>query len=114
MTRDVSIFFRKPRPGVERHYARTEDGWEIALHRFPNDGAVRAGRSPVLFCHGLGANRYNLDAPGSLSLARWMWAEMDWPEPLLWFATLCVLPIITLIIAEGFARIVQAVHSQSD
>ena len=46
--------------------------------------------------------------------ARWMWVEMDWPESLLWFATLCVLPIITLIIAEGFARIVQAVHSQSD
>jgi hypothetical protein len=43
-----------------------------------------------------------------------MWAEMDWAEPLLWFATLCVLPILTLIIAEGFARIVQTVHSQSD
>ena len=46
--------------------------------------------------------------------ARWMWAEIDWSEPLLWFATLCVLPIITLITTEGLARIVQAVHSQSD
>ena len=26
----------------------------------------------MLLCHGLGANRYNLDAPGQLSLARWL------------------------------------------
>ena len=75
MTGGVSILSRKPRPKVERHYAQTQDGWKIALHRYPNDEAVRAGRRPVLLCHGLGANRFNLDAPGRLSLARWIWAQ---------------------------------------
>ena len=46
----------------ERHFGRTADGWTIALHR--RRAAVHVpGRLPVLLCHGLGANRFNLDAP---------------------------------------------------
>lgn len=57
----------KPR----RHYAKTADGWKIALHRYEPKRA-RKGQVPILMCHGLGANRYNLDAPGDLSMARWL------------------------------------------
>jgi pimeloyl-ACP methyl ester carboxylesterase len=53
-------------------YAETSDGWKIALYRYlPKNGPI-PGQAPILLCHGLGANRYNLDAPGRLSLARWL------------------------------------------
>jgi pimeloyl-ACP methyl ester carboxylesterase len=52
-------------------YAETVDGWKIALYRYvPKDGPIE-GQSPIVLCHGLGANRYNLDAP-RLSLAKWL------------------------------------------
>ena len=59
---------RELRP--ETTFAKTTDGWKIALHRYRPRGGVQAGQAPILLCHGLGANRYNLDAPGKLSLAR--------------------------------------------
>lgn len=52
----------------EVHWARTEDGWRLALHRVKP--ATRRYREPLILCHGLGANRYNLDWPGQ-SLARY-------------------------------------------
>src|SRR5262245_43087892 len=52
----------------EIHYAKTGDGWQIAVTRYrpekPN------GREPVLLCHGIGTNRFNLDLTDELSLAR--------------------------------------------
>jgi pimeloyl-ACP methyl ester carboxylesterase len=52
------------------YYARTRDGWRIALHRYrPTGGATY--REPVFLCHGLGSNRFDLDAPGT-SLARYL------------------------------------------
>jgi len=48
------------------------DGWKIALVRYQPAGGPRVGHPPILLCHGLGANRFNLDAPGSISLARWL------------------------------------------
>jgi len=56
---------RKPK----RYFAKTADGWRIALHRYEPD-RKRPDQAPVLLCHGLGANRYNLDGPGALSMAR--------------------------------------------
>ncbi len=56
----------------ERHYAKTIDGWKIALHRYTSRRRALPDQSPILLCHGLGANRYNLDAPGKLSLAKWL------------------------------------------
>ncbi len=54
-----------------RYSARTSDGWDLALYRY-GPSLPLPGQSPVLLCHGLGANRYNLDAPGEISLARWL------------------------------------------
>ncbi|MBI3072402.1 MAG: alpha/beta fold hydrolase [Deltaproteobacteria bacterium] len=53
-------------------FAQTEDHWKIALWRF--QGAGRR-QHPVLLCHGLGANRFNLDAPGENSVARYLQRE---------------------------------------
>ncbi|MCC6641234.1 MAG: alpha/beta fold hydrolase [Deltaproteobacteria bacterium] len=51
-----------------RYYARTRDGWNIALYRYtPRRGAHA---TPVLLCHGMGSNRFNMDGPGTTSLAR--------------------------------------------
>ena len=43
----------------ELRFARTQDGWEVALARRKPRGAPRL--PPVLLCHGLAANRANLD-----------------------------------------------------
>ncbi len=66
-------FFREKRIR-ERHFGKTPDGWNIALHRIPQR-RVDNGHPPVFLCHGLGANRYNLDAPGDSSLAQWLWNQ---------------------------------------
>ncbi len=58
-------------PDPDRYTARTSDGWDIALHRYPGRAGLGSG-APVFLCHGLGANRFNLDAPGELSFARWL------------------------------------------
>jgi pimeloyl-ACP methyl ester carboxylesterase len=50
------------------HYAPTRDGWRIALHHRP---PPRSGHgTPVVLCHGMGSNRFNLDGPGRTSLSR--------------------------------------------
>ncbi|MFT5433448.1 MAG: pimeloyl-ACP methyl ester carboxylesterase [Myxococcota bacterium] len=55
-----------------RYEATTTDGWNLALYRYqPTRGAIK-GQAPIFLCHGLGANRYNLDAPGKMSFARWI------------------------------------------
>jgi len=55
----------------ERHAAVTSDGWLLALHRYlpRTDGP---GRGPVLLCHGLLANKANLDLDERRSLARYL------------------------------------------
>jgi len=53
-----------------RYNARTRDGWNIALYRFPCGQS--AHRTPVILCHGMGSNRRNMDGPGRLSLARYL------------------------------------------
>ena len=57
-----------PSPEPTLHFATTRDGWRIALHhRPPLDGAHD---TPVLLCHGMGSNRFNMDGPARASLAR--------------------------------------------
>ncbi len=68
----MGTLLRRTRPKSKLHYARTADDWKIALHRYEPRAHVRSGQAPILMCHGLGANRYNLDAPGRLSMARWL------------------------------------------
>lgn len=45
-----------------RLWARTQDGWKLALyHKSPEN--IGSTMGPILLVHGLGANRYNMDAP---------------------------------------------------
>ena len=68
----LSPLTKKQRLVKQTFFAPVADGWRIALHRyFPPRGAL-AGQVPVLLCHGLGANRYNMDAPGRKSLAKYL------------------------------------------
>lgn len=53
------------------YQVQTRDGWRIALHRYKRAPGQRAS-SPVLLCHGLGSNRFDLDAPDN-SLARYLY-----------------------------------------
>jgi len=50
------------------HFAKTTDGWTVALHRYLPVTARYA--EPVVLCHGLGANRFNFDLAEDRSLAR--------------------------------------------
>ncbi len=68
----MSVLSLKKALTRQRHSARTLDGWKIALHRYTSRTGTLPGQAPVFLCHGLGANRYNLDAPGRLSLARYL------------------------------------------
>src|SRR4051812_9240061 len=49
----------------------TEDGHRLALHHYPPK-QPRPGDFPVVLCHGLGANRFNLDFDSRYSLARYL------------------------------------------
>ena len=54
----------------EPFFSVTRDGWQLAIHHYkPMHQTVL---DPVLLVHGLGANRYNLDAPGRYSVARYL------------------------------------------
>jgi len=51
-----------------RSTIRTRDNWRLAAYRYPGDRGA-----PVLLCHGLGINRYDLDAPDeAISVARYL------------------------------------------
>ncbi|MFC1890359.1 alpha/beta fold hydrolase [Thermodesulfobacteriota bacterium] len=50
------------------HFAKTTDGWEIAMHRYTPE-KQREETKPVILCHGLGANRFNFDLGEGRSLA---------------------------------------------
>lgn len=52
----------------EIHFITAEDGFRLAVSkRIP---ATKRFKEPVILCHGLGANRYNLDLNPEYSLAR--------------------------------------------
>lgn len=58
-------------PGYTQvHFAETEDGWRIALFRYLPE--KRKHPTPVVLCHGLGANRFNFDLGEERSLARYL------------------------------------------
>ena len=43
-------------------------------------------------------------------LGQWMWVESDWGNIVLWPATICGLPLATLLVAEMLSRIIQRIH----
>lgn len=74
MQRLIDAWFdigRKNPPTVYR--ARTRDGWKLALYRYRT---ARSGhKTPVLLCHGMTSNRWDMDGPGRISLARFLARE---------------------------------------
>jgi predicted alpha/beta hydrolase len=49
-------------------YAKTDDGWQLAVHHWPHRGRKR--QYPILMVHGLAANRHNIDLDERYSVAR--------------------------------------------
>lgn len=71
MQRLIDAWFevgREQRP--QRYRVRTHDGWHLALYRYLP--SRRSHRTPVLLCHGMSSNRWNMDGPGDISLARYL------------------------------------------
>ena len=50
----------------------------------------------------------------AIFVGRWMWAESDWPTIALWAVTICGLPVGTLLLGEGIARIILRIHVSGD
>jgi pimeloyl-ACP methyl ester carboxylesterase len=59
---------RVHRRADEVHFVKAADGWSLALHR--HRPALQRFAEPLVLCHGLGANRFNFDLDGRISLAR--------------------------------------------
>jgi alpha-beta hydrolase superfamily lysophospholipase len=64
----VRAVYRIESGADEVHYARTDDGWRVALSRYRARGTPR--RHPVLLCHGLASSHLNFDPSPDTSLAR--------------------------------------------
>jgi len=41
---------------------------------------------------------------------KWMWVESDWSAFVLWPATICGLPLGTLVLTEILSRMIQGIH----
>lgn len=67
----LDAWFERQREVQPRMYwARTRDGWRLALYRYLPQ---RSGhRTPVVLCHGMSSNRWDMDGPGRISLARYL------------------------------------------
>ncbi len=65
----IGRFYHVPYHADALYWATTADGWKLALHRRIPE--TRRFKQPVILCHGLGANRFNLDFPGH-SLAEYL------------------------------------------
>lgn len=74
MQRLIDAWFDMGRPYRPTLYrARTRDGWKLALYRYEPDPGSH--RTPVVLCHGMTSNRWDMDGPGRLSLARYLAKE---------------------------------------
>jgi len=54
----------------ETVFARTSDGWDLAMHRYTPDRIT--GKYPVIFLHGIFVNRFSVDISPDLSLANYL------------------------------------------
>ncbi len=68
----IRRIYKLPTPAHERQTAATSDGWELALYRYLPPGGARPGREPVILCHGMLSNRFNVDLDARTSLARYL------------------------------------------
>ncbi len=65
------VLFRRHRPGDEIVRAVTSDGCSLGLVHYRARGATSRAE-PLILCHGLSANRYNLDLDDQTSLALYL------------------------------------------
>jgi pimeloyl-ACP methyl ester carboxylesterase len=66
----IDSWFEAGREAPRRYGATTRDGWRLALYRYNTPRGSH--RTPVLLCHGMSSNRWNMDGPGRVSLARYL------------------------------------------
>src|SRR5512140_3464556 len=66
----IDAWFEIGRARPRLYHARTHDGWRLALYR--HAPGRRSHRTPVLLCHGMASNRWDMDGPGRISLARYL------------------------------------------
>jgi pimeloyl-ACP methyl ester carboxylesterase len=67
----IDAWFEIGREQRARAYrTRTHDGWQLALYRY--QPPKRSHHTPVLLCHGMSSNRWDMDGPGRVSLARYL------------------------------------------
>ena len=73
--RNSSRSLTEQRARGRRFWAHTQDGWKLALyHKSPEN--IGSTMGPILLVHGLGANRYNMDAPvHEINLAEYLRAR---------------------------------------
>lgn len=73
MQRLIDAWFERQRSvNPQTYWVRTRDGWRLAVHRYVPKPSQH--RTPVVLCHGMSSNRWDMDGPGSLSLARYLHA----------------------------------------
>lgn len=71
LQRVIDAWFERDRDAQPASYsARTRDGWRLALYRYQPGRSAHA--TPVVLCHGMSSNRWDMDGPGRLSLARYL------------------------------------------
>jgi len=71
MQRLIDLWFERQRDIQPRQFrAHTRDGWNLALYRYLPER--RTHRTPVILCHGMSSNRWDMDGPGRISLARYL------------------------------------------
>jgi pimeloyl-ACP methyl ester carboxylesterase len=56
----------------ELHWAKTADGWRVQVRRYLPRGGGPRFREPVILCHGLGANHYNVDWDPPYGIAQYL------------------------------------------
>lgn len=66
----IDAWFELGRRRPQLYRTRTHDGWRLALHR--HTPTARSHQTPVLLCHGMASNRWDMDGPGRISLARYL------------------------------------------
>ncbi len=46
-------------------------------------------------------------------IGRWLWLSSNLPSAIVWFASICILPVLAMIVAELIGRITQHFHTRN-
>ena len=50
---------------------------------------------------------------GSILIGRWLWISSNFPSEIIWFSSICLLPVLAMIVAELIGRITQYLHTRN-